>query len=149
VVEALEKAAELVRVWFLNEATRMNPNLNHAQCRPGHNTGTKSGVLDGRLMIKVLEGSLLIEESGILSKTDYQGLRNWAKEYYSWLTTNEMALQESASKNNHGSFYDVQAMSFALYSGNHPAAKSIAQEFNSKRLLPQITVFLICMRCSS
>ena len=116
----------------------MNPNLNHAQCRPGHNTGSKSGVLDGRLMIKALEGSLLISGSSELSDSEMKGLKTWAKEYFEWLTTNELALQEAKSKNNHGSFYDAQAMYFALYSDNEEAAKQIAQNFMSNRILGQI-----------
>ncbi|NNF33866.1 MAG: alginate lyase family protein [Saprospiraceae bacterium] len=132
------KAAELLRVWFLDEVTRMNPNVNHAQCRPGHNTGTKSGVLDGRLLVRALEGSLLISGSSALSEAELERLQTWAGEYFNWLTTNEMALEEAASKNNHGSYYDVQAMYFALYSGNHEAATEIAQNFPQRRIFSQI-----------
>lgn len=133
-----KKVAELLRVWFLDEATRMNPNVNHAQCRPGHNTGTKSGILDGRLMIQALEGSLLIAKSSVLSDEEYDKLKAWAGNYFDWLTTNKMALDEADSKNNHGSFYDVQAMYFALYSDNQDAATQIARKFNDRRILTQI-----------
>ena len=133
-----QKVAQLLRVWFLDKATRMNPNLNHAQCRPGHNTGSKSGVLDGRIMIKALEASLLIEGSNALSKEEKQGLKQWADTYFKWLTTSELALQEAASKNNHGSYYDVQALYFALYAGKKEQAKQIAQSFYEKRILKQI-----------
>lgn len=133
-----EKAAELLRVWFLDAATRMNPNVNHAQCRPGHNNGTKSGVLDGRILIRALEGSMLIASSSALSDTEHKKLKAWAGDYFEWLTTNEMALEEAASKNNHGSFYDVQAMYFALYAGNSEAATQIAQKFVQRRIYSQI-----------
>lgn len=131
-----KKAAEILRVWFLDAATRMNPNVNHAQCRPGHNKGTKSGVLDGRLLIRAIEGSILI--SHYLSDAEHERLKTWAGEYFKWLTTSEMALEEAASKNNHGSFYDVQAMYFALYSGNRDAAIEIARKFAQRRILSQI-----------
>ena len=133
-----QKVALLLRVWFLNEATRMYPNLNHAQCRPGHNTGSKSGVLDGRIMIKALEASLLIEGSKALSKEEKQGLKRWAEAYFEWLTSSELALQEAASKNNHGSYYDVQALYFALYAGKKVKAQQIAENFYQKRVLKQI-----------
>lgn len=132
------KAAELLRVWFLNPATRMNPNVNHAQVRSGHNTGTKSGILDGRMMTRALEGSLLIAGSSALTDAEREGLKAWAAEYFKWLTTAEIALQEAASKNNHGSFYDAQAMYFALYCGNKEAAAKIAKEAAEKRILSQI-----------
>lgn len=132
------KAAELLRTWFLDEETRMNPNVNHAQIRPGHNQGTKSGVLDGRLMIGALEGSLLISSSSALSKNEQLRLKKWAAAYFEWLTTSEFALEEAASKNNHGSFYDVQALYFALYSEKKEAASQIAQKFIQRRLYNQI-----------
>ena len=37
------KAAELIRVWFLNPETRMNPNMNYAQMIPGHNENKGRG----------------------------------------------------------------------------------------------------------
>jgi len=133
-----EKAAQLLRVWFLDEETRMNPNVNHAQCRPGHNTGTKSGVLDGRLLTRALEGSLLISNSPALSNEERRALKLWARDYFEWLTSSNLALQEAASKNNHGSYYDAQAMYFALYSENQKAATEIAERFIENRLFSQI-----------
>lgn len=133
-----QKAAELLRVWFLDEATRMNPNVNHAQARLGHNNGTKSGVLDGRVLIRALESSLLIANSTALSDTEHKKLKAWAGDYFEWLTTDEMALDEAASKNNHGSFYDVQAIYFALYSGNREGATQIARKFLQRRVYSQI-----------
>ena len=62
----------------------------------------------------------------------------WAADYFKWLTTSELALKEAKSKNNHGSYYDAQAMYFALYSDNTKAAKQIAQQFTNKRVLTQI-----------
>ena len=133
-----QKVAQLLRVWFLNTATRMNPNLNHAQCRPGHNTGSKSGVLDGRLLIKAFEASLLIGDASALSEEEKQGLRNWAEAYLEWLTKSELALQEAASKNNHGSYYDVQLLYFALFTGKRDLAQKVAQNFYQNRVLKQI-----------
>ena len=133
-----QKSAELLRVWFLNPETRMNPNLNHAQCRRGHNTGTKSGVLDGRMMVRGLEGALLLEGSSAFSNTELQGLRDWVGDYLKWLQTGKLPLEEAASSNNHGSFFDAQTMYFALFSGNKEVAAKIAQEAIEKRVLAQI-----------
>ena len=133
-----QKVAQLLRVWFLNTATRMNPNLNHAQCRPGRNTGSKSGVLDGRLLIIAFEASLLIGDSSALSEEEKQGLRDWAEAYLEWLTESELALQEAASKNNHGSYYDLQLIYFALFTGKTDLAQKVAQNFYHNRVLKQI-----------
>src|SRR5436190_6482872 len=40
------KGVELVRMWFLDTATYMAPNLNHAQERTGIDTGAGSGIID-------------------------------------------------------------------------------------------------------
>ncbi len=133
-----QKAAQLLRAWFLDPETRMNPNLNHAQCRRGHNTGTKSGVLDGRMMVRGLEGALLLEGSSALSDADLQGIRDWVGEYLKWLQSGKLALEEAAATNNHGTFYDAQTMYFALFSGNKEAAAKIAKQAIEKRVLAQI-----------
>ena len=42
------KATQLLRTWFIDKATRMNPNLEYAQMIPGHNGGKGrcNGVVD-------------------------------------------------------------------------------------------------------
>ena len=132
------KAAELLRVWFLAPATKMNPNLNFAQGRPGLSDGSKYGVLDGRIMLRAFEGSLLIAGSSALSEAEREELKSWAAEYSNWLQTSELGIGEAATVNNHGTFFDAQALYFALYCENKEVALQIAQQAAQKRVLSQI-----------
>ena len=133
-----EHAAELIRVWFLDPQTRMNPNLNFSQGVPGRVTGKKSGLIDGRLFCQVIDGVALISGSEALSTSERDALHAWFSDYLDWLKTNDNARAESDSENNHGTFFDVQIMCVALFVGDDEYAKRVATEAIEKRIMAQI-----------
>jgi hypothetical protein len=55
-----DHAAKLLRVWFLDTATRMNPNLNFAQAIKGENTGRGAGLIDSRHFIKLIDAIAMV-----------------------------------------------------------------------------------------
>jgi hypothetical protein len=132
------KAAQLLRTWFLNPETRMNPSLNYAQTVPGMATGRSWGIIDSRVLCRALDGAILLENSLAWSIDDMVALRTWSSDYLDWLKTDELALTESKAQNNHGTFYDIQAIYFALFSGDDPFARLIAKQALEARVLAQI-----------
>lgn len=133
-----EKAALLIRTWFLAPETRMNPNLKFSQGVPGKSDSTKAGIIDGRVFCRALEGVILISDSPALSSAEHAALRTWASQYLNWLKTDALPQDEATSKNNHGTFFDAQIMYFALFAGDTAFAKQIAEEAVKKRILAQI-----------
>ena len=67
-----QKAVHLLRVWFLNEDTKMSPNMQFGQYVPGHNNnkGRAEGVLDTYGMVKMLSGVTYLQSSPSLTTTD-------------------------------------------------------------------------------
>lgn len=132
------KAAQLLRTWFINPETRMNPNLNHAQYIPGDVPMEKAGVIDSRVLCRALDGALLIKNSSALTADEITALRTWCGDYLNWLKTDPMAILSSESLNNRGTFFDVQAMYYALFAGDTASAREIAEAAVQKRVLSQI-----------
>ncbi len=134
------KGAELLRTWFLDKQTKMNPNMNHAQYIPGINTGRGIGIIETRYIFKILDALCLLEPSREWKKKDRQQMNGWLDEYFLWLTTHQYGIDESNEKNNHGTWYDVQTVSLALYLGKKDVAARILEQAKSKRIAVQIEV---------
>ena len=132
------KAAELLRVWFLNDDTRMNPNLKYAQSAKGKNEGTKSGIIDFHSIYRLVDAIGLLENSKEWSKEDDLRIRKWFDEYLTWLMTSKNGIDESKSKNNHGSWYDVQKVSILLFLGKNDEAKEHLETYSKQRIDSQI-----------
>lgn len=136
--EYAARASEILRMWFLDPKTKMNPNLNFAQAIPGLNTGRGIGIIETAEYTRVVDSIGLIGGSKSWKKEDQSGLEAWFAKYLEWLTTSKNGLDEAAAKNNHGMFYDVQVVSFALFIGKTDFAKQQFELVTKKRIEKQI-----------
>ncbi|MGY3086995.1 hypothetical protein ACVWYF_000021 [Hymenobacter sp. UYAg731] len=132
------QAATLLRVFFLNPATRMNPNLNFGQGIPGINNGRNFGIIETRNLVGVPEALALLNGSASVDAGLVTGLKSWFKDFTTWLTTSPIALPEGEAKNNHGTFYDTQVVDFALFTGNDALAKTTLQQQTWPRVPVQL-----------
>ncbi len=121
-----EHAAKLIRVWFLDTATRMNPNLNFAQAIKGVNTGRGAGLIDSRHYVKLIDAIGLINGSRYWKKEDQEGMKKWFSDFLHWMQTSKNGIDELNTKNNHGAWYDAQRLSMALFIDSNKLAKEIA-----------------------
>lgn len=135
-----QKATELIRIWFLNSETRMNPNLNFAQIIPGHNNdkGRCYGVIDAYSFVEMLDALQLLKHSDAFTQDDDRLMKVWFGELLNWILTSEQGQEEARQKNNHSVAHDAQVIAFALYTGNQKVAKRFLNEFARKRIFTQI-----------
>jgi hypothetical protein len=135
-----EKAVTNLKIWFINEDTKMNPNMNYGQTIPGINKGLGrgEGILDTYSFFEMLDAVAILKKSKAFIIEDQLAIEDWFKTYVNWLQTAPVAAEEQAAKNNHGTAYDVQLVRYAIFTGNNQLAKKIANNFAKNRLFTQI-----------
>ena len=106
-------AALHLRAWFVDDATRMNPNLQFAQAIHGRTTGRGIGIIDTVHLAEVARAISHLEHSKALSARDSDQVRSWFADYLKWMTTSKNGGEERETKNNHGTCWLVQAAEFA------------------------------------
>lgn len=133
-----EKATALLRTWFFEPATRMNPNLQYAQAVPGLNTGRGTGLIESRSLTRIVDAVGLIAGSQAWSSADQRQLEAWFNEFLQWMLESKNGRAEAAAKNNHGTFYDVQVVSYGFFLGKTELATKVLNEARQKRIAVQI-----------
>jgi hypothetical protein len=93
-----ERATPLLRTWFLNPETRMNPNLNFAQAVMGMNTGRGIGIIETRGLPDVIDSIAMLRGSKDWTPADEAGMRAWLSKYYEWLTQSSPGRDEADAK---------------------------------------------------
>jgi hypothetical protein len=132
------KAVQLLRAFFLDERTRMNPNLQYAQFIPGVNTGRGIGLIETRGLTEVMDAIGLLSDSKALTEADRRGLTDWFTKFLNWMLESKNGRDEAAAKNNHGTYYDVQTAAFALFLGKRDLGKNILETAKQKRIALQV-----------
>ncbi|HEX6557899.1 MAG TPA: alginate lyase family protein, partial [Longimicrobiales bacterium] len=133
-----DRAALLLRTWFLEPATRMNPHLNYAQAIPGVVEGRGIGLIDTRDWGRLLDAVSLLETSQAWNDADDRAFRDWTTQFLAWLKTSKNGNDESAQRNNHGTWYDAQRVALDLFLGDTADARAVALEARTKRIASEI-----------
>jgi hypothetical protein len=119
-----QRAAKVVSAWFVNPKTRMNPNLEYSQAIPGTNTGRAAGVLDGRVLIRAIQGMEFLAATGSWDAKEQAATHRWFEDYLHWLTHSKTGEDEKNSGNNHASWYAAQVAAVANYVGDSAAQQA-------------------------
>ena len=131
-------ASKLLRAWFLDPATRMNPNLNFGQAIPGVTPGRGIGIIDTVGLIYLVDSIGLLQSSKSWTLDDQTGMVAWFDAYLTWLQTSKNGKDEAKAENNHGVWYDAQLASFALFVGKTDLARQTCEAAKTRRITPQI-----------
>jgi len=135
-----KRAALDLRTWFLDPATRMNPNLNFAQGIPRKTDGR--GNRHHRVLLHVHPGPRRRGHSrrrrAWLAARRQRRPEVVVGDFLTWLRTSQNGKDEAAQANNHGTFYDMLSAGIALYTGQKPLARQIVQDARGLRIDQQI-----------
>ena len=111
------KAAELLKVFFIDAKTRMNPHLAFTQAIPGRTTGSKTGVIDGLHLVEIPVAIKSLEKSKAFDPQLAKALHAWFAELNNWMLTHKNGIDEGESVNNHAVAYFLQVAVFADFNG--------------------------------
>ena len=102
----LKLVRQILVAWFIDDATRMNPNLQYAQAIHGRFTGRGTGIIDTIHLVEVARAIEVLAPS--LSKGDLGAIKKWFADYTTWMTTHAYGIAERDATNNHGTCWVMQ-----------------------------------------
>ena len=133
-----EQAVKLLRVWFLNADTKMNPNINFGQAVRGVTDGRGEGVLESRTLAQIIDAIGLLADSKNFAPADQQALTKWFSDYTDWMINSPIGKEERATVNNHGTWYDAQLVNYLLFLNKTDDANKVLEEAKRTRIDTQI-----------
>ena len=133
-----KKAAELLRVWFIDPETRMNPHARYAARFPGHWDGKSWGIHGTRQLTLIADAAGLLTNTPHWTNADQAAMRRWLDAYLEWMLTSENGIEEGNTTNNHAVAYDWMVMRLAVFVGRRDLAQQVAEAFKTRRIAAQI-----------
>jgi len=106
----------------------------------GRNSGRSYGVIDTWWLVRVIESIPELKKSDYWSDEIELGLRAWFTHYLNWLRNCDFGQTEMQSKNNHGTWYDLQVVTFARFVGQYDFAREYLMNVTRGRISKQISI---------
>jgi len=132
------KAAELLRVFFLDPKTRMKPHLKYAQAVPGRTPGRGTGIIDSLHLVEVPVAIEALRRSPAFPPEVLTGLKEWFRAYVEWMATSKNGKEEAAATNNHSVAFYLQLAAFAGFAGDEARLAECRRQFKEVFLPKQM-----------
>ncbi|MEI7854712.1 MAG: alginate lyase family protein [Planctomycetota bacterium] len=123
------KATELLKVFFLDAKTRMNPNLQYAQAIPGVSPGRGIGIIDALHLIEIPLAVKTLENSKSFPKESGAELRLWFGKLANWMVDSKNGKEEAAAKNNHAVAFYLQLAVYADFVNDAEKLKECRRQY--------------------
>jgi len=137
----LDACRKQIDVWFIDEATAMNPNFDYAQFAPGHhnNHGIAGGFIEAQHFHDVMDAVRLLGRESNIGEERLRKITSWFEAFAQWATTSDYGKAAAAFTNNHGVNYDLLLYDLYLFIDNKKGRRRLAKDFFAKRVAQQIT----------
>jgi alginate lyase len=134
-----QHSARILRTWFLDPATRMNPDLDHGQIIPCKTDGRAIGIIDFSQQFTDILDATAVLDTGAPGWTaaDHHGMQGWYTAFTAWLG-GTFAAAEAGADNNHGTFFDMQLAALQLATGRPDEARRTVLAAEKKRVDSQV-----------
>ena len=119
-----QRAERVIQTWFLSPKTRMNPNLEYARVVRGLSAGRPAGILEGRALIRAMEGMEFLARTGNWDAKDEAAVHKWFEDYLRWLTQSKSGVEEKARANGQASWWTAQVATVAAFVQDESAQKT-------------------------
>lgn len=130
-----------LKAWFVDPATRMNPDLRHAQAIIGVNTGRAIGIIDTLQIVEVARAATLFASLGAPGYARIRpNVERWFAEYLAWLTESAPGQEERDQENNHGTCWLLQVAAFARLVGRDDLLAAMRQRLAETIVPAQIAL---------
>ena len=125
------QATKHLHAWFVNPATRMNPDMLYAQAIWGRFTGRGIGLIDAYHLVEVAQSAKILIDGKVISDKEALEIKEWFSCFLTWMCTHPYGTDEMNAKNNHGTCWAVTVAAMADLTGNEEVIKLCTDRFKT------------------
>jgi hypothetical protein len=128
----------LLSTWFIDPATRVNPQIRYGQSIPGVRDGWSTGFIEWHELEWVVTAAQILKRDALWSVENQNALDQWLYDYDRYINTSAFATDADNHTNNFGTSHDWQRIGLALYFRRDAEATALAERMKARRIAAQI-----------
>lgn len=147
--EAAQRAASLLRAWFITPESRMLPDMQTAHIKPtltsrkdetgktnsfAEAKGSAEGLIEARYLITLCNSMALLHDERIWTAQDKAAVARWFSDFRHWHVASAFGTEHARMSNHHGTWDDAVQAALALFLGDTDSARNII----TSRSLPRV-----------